>query len=61
MSPIRFRYGYTTMLILAVELVVILGLAVGTRDWALAVLTVLCLLLLLLLVPRARRQHASRR
>jgi len=59
-GPIRFRYHYSTMLILAAMLLGILGVAFGTRDWALAGLTVLCLLLLLLLVPKARRQRGSR-
>ena len=61
MSPIRVTYHYSTMLILAAMLLGILGVAFGTRDWVLAGLTVLCLLLLLLLVPKARRQRASRR
>ena len=61
MSPTRVTYHYSTMLTLAAMLLGILGVAFGTRDWALAGLTVLCLLLLLLLVPKARRQRASRR
>ena len=60
MSPIRIRYRYSTMLILGAFLVGGLSAALATHEWAIAGLTALCLLLPLLLVPRARRQRASR-
>jgi prepilin signal peptidase PulO-like enzyme (type II secretory pathway) len=59
-SPIRIRYHYSTMLILAGLLVCILVWALATHQWALAGLAVLTIVLLSLHVPKARRQRSSR-